>query len=67
MYPPTVKRLINNCHTDYYRYDYYVYNKVAYCNLSRILFRKTGAAFYFARQAQSVKWSLINPEACKWA
>lgn len=42
MYPPTVKRLINNCHTDYYRYDYYkhnyyVYNKVAYCNLSRIL------------------------------
>lgn len=45
MYPPTVKRLINNCHTDYYKHNYYVYNKVAYCNLSRILSGKLGQLF----------------------
>lgn len=30
-------------------------------------YQENRRSFYFARQAQSVKWSLINPEACKWA
>lgn len=30
-------------------------------------YQENWCSFYFARQTQSAKWSLINPEACKWA